>query len=69
MPSHFAEAPVATMTASAVYSTSSLQSRNGRPERSTRVTSPGMNRVPNLSACPFIRSISSGPITPSAKPG
>ncbi len=69
MPSHLADAPVATMIAWAVNSSASDQSRNGRVERSTRVISPGMNRVPKRSAWPFIRSISSGPITPSTKPG
>ena len=57
------------MTALAVTSRSSIQSWNGRFERSTRVTSPVSNRVPNRSACFFIRSISSGPRIASGKPG
>ena len=36
-PSNFAEAPVATMTASAVYSSPSARRRNGRAQKSTAV--------------------------------
>jgi hypothetical protein len=68
-PSHSADAPVATMTASAVYSTPRAQARNGRVERSTRSTSTSMIRVPNRSACSRNLPISSGPRMPSGKPG
>ncbi len=69
MPSHFADAPVAMTTASAVKARSSCQSWKGRRERSTRVTSPISKRVPNRSACFFIFSMSSGPRIPSGNPG
>ena len=69
MPSHLAEAPVATITASAVKRRSSCQSWNGRCEKSTRVISLGSKRVPKRSACFFNFSISSGPRMPSGKPG
>ncbi len=69
MPSHFADAPVATMTACARTSRSSIQSEKGRFEKSTRVTSPASNRVPNRSACFFMSSMSWGPRIASGKPG
>ena len=69
IPSHSADAPVATITASAVYSTPRAQAWNGRPVRSTRSTSTSSMCVPNRSAWARNRAIRSGPWIPSGKPG
>ena len=68
-PIHRASAPVATITASAWYSTPAAHSRNGRLPSSTRSTSASTMRAPNRSACLRNRLINSGPCTPSGKPG
>jgi hypothetical protein len=79
-PSQRAEAPVATITASDVYvrivpdsaepdGSSVVSTVNGRFERSTRTTDSHFVSAPNRWACLRIRSISSGPWTPSGKPG
>jgi hypothetical protein len=68
-PSSLAEAPVATMTVSASYAVSPTRTTNGRREKSTAVASSAIMSVPNRSACLRIVSISSGPMTPSTKPG
>ena len=68
-PSQIADAPVATITASAVNSRPALHTRNGCLERSTRSTSWSTTTVPNRSACARIFTISSGPSIPSGKPG
>ena len=68
-PSSFAEAPVATMTASAVCSSSSLHTRNGRVRKSTRVTGAKSGWAPNRWACWRITSMRSGPIIPWGNPG
>ena len=68
-PSSRADAPVAMISARAVYSCSSVVTVNGRRERSTDVTWPWMISAPNRSAWPRIEAISSGPMIPSLKPG
>ena len=67
--SHRADAPVEMMTLRARCSSSSTHTRNGRWERSTRVTSADSRWAPNRSAWARIACISSGPWMPSAKPG
>ncbi len=62
-------APVATMTLSAVYSSSSVRTTNGRTEKSTDVTSTLWIVEPKRSAWARNASISSGPMMPSGKPG
>ncbi len=62
-------APVATITLSAVYSSSSVRTTSGRREKSTEVTSTLWMTEPKRSACARKASISSGPMMPSAKPG
>jgi hypothetical protein len=69
MPSHFADAPVATTTASASKRCVSVSTANGRSEKSIEVASSKITRVPKRSACFWNSSISSGPATPSGKPG
>ncbi len=69
-PSHFALAPVLTMTDRARYSSPfRVTSVYGRFSKSTFSTISIFDRVPNRVACSFIFSISSGPVTPSGKPG
>ena len=68
-PSHSAEAPVATITDSALYSVPRAHSRNGRDEKSTRSMSTSTMCVPKRSACGRNAAISSGPWMPSGKPG
>ena len=68
-PSHFARAPVATTTVSAVISLSGRVSRNGRSVRTAFFSSPVANSAPKRSACLRILSMSSGPMMPSGKPG
>ena len=68
-PSHMADAPVARMSASAVYVVPDAVTRNGRSDRSTASTSVSMTRLPNRMACSRIRAISAGPSMPSGKPG
>ena len=65
-PSWRACAPVATITESARYSSSPTQTRNGRCEKSTRVTSSVTNVVPNRSAWRRKSCIIAGPMIPSA---
>ncbi len=67
--SHFARAPVATMTVSAVISPLERVSRNGLSLSAAAFSSPVANSAPNRSACLRMRSMSSGPRTPSGKPG
>ncbi len=67
--SHFARAPVATMTVSAVTSPLARDSLNGRSLKAADFSSPVANSAPNRSACFRMRSMSSGPMIPSAKPG
>ena len=69
MPRLRGEAPVATITARARSSRSSVQTPKGRAEKSTRVTSPDTNAAPKRAACLRNSSINSGPWTPSGKPG
>ena len=64
-PSQRALAPVATTTVCARCSSFSTQTRNGRSEKSTRVTSSVTKSAPNRSACRRNSAIISGPITPS----
>ena len=68
-PRSLAEAPVAMMTVSASCVTSATFTTNGRRMNSTAVTSSPTISVPKRSACLRIVSISSGPMTPSTKPG
>ena len=67
--SHFARAPVATMTVSAVISPLDRVSLNGLSFSAAAFSSPVANSAPNRSACLRMRSMSSGPRTPSGKPG
>ena len=67
--SHFARAPVATMTVSAVISPLASVSRNGLSLNAAAFSSPVANSAPNRSACLRMRSMRSGPRTPSGKPG
>ena len=67
--SQLADAPVAMITESAVYSSSPVQRRKGLAERSTRVTSTVSSSAPKRAACLRKRSIISGPMIPSGKPG
>ena len=69
MPSHIADAPVATMTDWARYSVPRAQIRKGRAEKSTWSMSASTMRVPNRSAWARIAAIRSGPWMPSGKPG
>ena len=69
MPSHFAEAPVAMITASAEYSPWSVESRKGRLRRSALSTVSGLTVVPNRRTCSRISSIRAGPAMPWRKPG
>jgi len=69
IPSHLADAPVETMTAVPWCSSSPTHTRNGRAEKSTRLTSAVMKRVPKRSAWRRKSCIISGPSTPSGKPG
>ena len=64
-----AEAPVAMITDSPLYSTPRAQTRNGRLEKSTRSMSTSTMVVPNRAACSRKRFIRSGPSMPSGKPG
>ena len=68
-PSSRAEAPVATISALAVYVASDVTTRNGRAERSADVTSPATMSAPNRSAWARISAMRSGPMTPFLKPG
>ena len=68
-PSQRALAPVATMTARARYSSLSTQTRKGRSEKSTLVTSSVTKSAPKRSAWRRKSAISSGPMIPSGKPG
>ncbi len=68
-PSSRAEAPVAMIRVRQVYSSSAVITRNGRCDRSTRVTCPRMISAPNRSDCARISAISSGPMMPSLLPG
>jgi hypothetical protein len=68
-PSQRALAPVATITAFARYSSRSTHTRNGRSEKSTRVTSSVSSSAPKRSAWRRKSSIISGPMTPSGYPG
>ena len=67
--SHFARAPVATMSVSAVISPLDRVSRKGLSLSAAETSSPVVNSVPKRSACLRIRSMRSGPRTPSGKPG
>ena len=67
--SHFARAPVATTTVSAVISPLDRVSLKGRSLKPAAFSSPVANSAPNRSACLRIRSMSSGPTIPSGKPG
>ena len=58
-----------TITDSAWYSVSRTQTRNGRSEKSTDVAFSVRNSAPKRSACSRNFIISSGPMTPSGKPG
>jgi hypothetical protein len=69
MPSRRAEAPVATITLFAWYSASSVVIVNGRREKSTREASVCTISAPKRAAWSRMISISSGPMTPSRKPG
>jgi len=62
-------APVETITDCDRYSWSPTQTRNGRSEKSTRVTFSVMNSAPNRSAWARKFPINSGPMMPSGKPG
>ena len=68
-PSWRALAPVATTTESARYSSSLTQTRKGRCEKSTRVTSSVTKLAPKRSAWRRKSCIIVGPSTPSAYPG
>ena len=68
-PSSRADAPVATMSAWHVNACSAVRTVNGRWPSSTAVTLPWMMVAPNRSACARISAMSSGPMTPSRKPG
>jgi hypothetical protein len=63
-PSQRAEAPVATMTESAVYRLLSVSTTKGRTDRSTRVASWKTIAVPKRSACFWNSSIINGPVIP-----
>jgi len=69
MSSHFAEAPVAMMTASACICRLPASMRNGRSRSTARVTTSSMICVPKRSACARNSSISSGPRIPVGNPG
>ena len=60
---------MARMTASAVYSASCVRTTFTGPDSSTAVTSSGTSSAPNRSAWVRRLAISSGPMTPSGKPG
>jgi len=62
-------APVAMITALAVYSSEAVITRNGRRAKSTLVTSSSTIAVPILSACARMSSMRSGPIIASRNPG
>ena len=64
-----AEAPVEMMTLLARCSSSPTQTRKGRSDRSTRDTSAASKVAPKRSAWARMCCISSGPVTPSGKPG
>ena len=68
-PSISDRAPVLTITASASYTVSRTQTRNGRESRSTFVAFSVRNSVPKRSAWARNFVISSGPMMPSGKPG
>jgi hypothetical protein len=68
-PSHFADAPVATITVWARCSSAPTSTPNGRLPKSTAVDVASDSRAPNRSACLRNWSISSGPMIPSGKPG
>jgi len=68
-PSSLAEAPVATISARASYNVPSAHTLKGRTLKSTRSTSPLISSVPWCAACSRMRSIRSGPMIASRKPG
>jgi len=68
-PSMRAVAPVEMTTESPRYSAPSTQTPNGDAARSTRSASAVTNSAPNRAACSRNFVMSSGPKTPSGKPG
>ena len=64
-----ADAPVEMIRASERYSVPPTHVPNGDADRSTRSTSAVTNSAPKRSACSRNFIISSGPRTPSGKPG
>ena len=69
IPSHFARAPVATMSASAVMSPTLVLRTKGGSREPPKLTDPVTNCVPKRSACLRMPSISSGPRMPFGKAG
>jgi hypothetical protein len=68
-PRYFADAPVAMMSASHVYTAWSPSSTSGRSRSPTVWMWSNTISVPKRSACFWKRSISSGPCTPPKSAG